>query len=161
MRNTCNVIGKPGNTVAACSSPMVIFEFGEPIGNVDRRERKLARKNSNGGEQSHRDALRKPYHLSPGVGYRQTELWRPALLDGCARSRRDVEDWRTAKQRNFVARKATRSRIFWIYYVSWYSLGAEAPNKPPHVGRHGSRRACACAPTRRQLSWCTKQKFTL
>jgi hypothetical protein len=36
-------------------------------------------KNSDKGEQSRRDAPKKPYHLSPGEGSQWTRLRRPAL----------------------------------------------------------------------------------
>ena len=48
-----------------------------------------AKKSTNNSEQSRRDASQKPYRPSPGAGSQRTGFRRPALPDGCARSRRD------------------------------------------------------------------------
>jgi hypothetical protein len=58
---------------------MMIVKVAEPIKNVDRRESKLATKNSNEGEKSRQNGSQIPYRPSPGVGSRRMGLQMSAL----------------------------------------------------------------------------------
>jgi hypothetical protein len=92
------------------------------------------RKNSDGGEQSRRDASLKPYRSSPGAGSQHTGLQRPALPNGRARSRRDGEDKRAAQQRELLERYRKERTHFKSGQSPDVAPGrSHHPTEPPRV----------------------------